>query len=214
VARRQPPKPTRRSGDDWTASDPEERKIAIVSKYAAAYSSILAGHRLKHFYIDGFAGGPIALCKEAGEQIAATARPCLGPSSKSAFALISPDVLFSCCDLVIGSERPSHAQQEVLSTSANLVQDASWATQCISDTAEFLRKTLSRMSRHSARPLAEIDLADHWTAKSASLLLLRFSADTNHRGLWPRPAQVSLRFFGFRNRTGSLRPFSGCPPLG
>jgi hypothetical protein len=27
-----------------------ERKIAIVSKYTAAYSNILAGHRLKHFY--------------------------------------------------------------------------------------------------------------------------------------------------------------------
>ena len=69
--------------------------------------------------------------------------PCLRPSSKSAFALISPDELFSCCDLVIGSERPSHAQQEVLSRLRILVQDASWATQCISDTAEFLRKTLS-----------------------------------------------------------------------
>ena len=51
-----------------------ERKIAIVSKYAAAYSNILAGHRLRHFYIDGFAGGPIALRKETGEQIATTAR--------------------------------------------------------------------------------------------------------------------------------------------
>jgi hypothetical protein len=36
-----------------------ERKIAIVSKYAAAYSSILAGQQLKHFYIDGFTGGPL-----------------------------------------------------------------------------------------------------------------------------------------------------------
>jgi three-Cys-motif partner protein len=51
-----------------------ERKIAIVSKYAAAYANILVGQRLKHFYIDGFAGGPIALRKETGEQIATTAR--------------------------------------------------------------------------------------------------------------------------------------------
>ncbi|MGA7102075.1 MAG: hypothetical protein WB019_17750 [Pseudolabrys sp.] len=51
-----------------------ERKIAIVSKYAAAYANILAGQRLKHFYIDGFAGGPIALRKETGEQIDTTAR--------------------------------------------------------------------------------------------------------------------------------------------
>jgi hypothetical protein len=29
-----------------------ERKIAIVSKYAAAYANILARQRLKHFYID------------------------------------------------------------------------------------------------------------------------------------------------------------------
>ena len=51
-----------------------ERKIAIVSKYAAAYANILVGQGLKHFYIDGFAGGPIALRKETGEQIATTAR--------------------------------------------------------------------------------------------------------------------------------------------
>jgi hypothetical protein len=55
-------------------SEWSERKIAIVSKYAVAYSIVLAGHRLKHFYIDGFAGGPIALRKETGEQIATTAR--------------------------------------------------------------------------------------------------------------------------------------------
>ena len=90
-----------------------------MSKYAAVYSSILAGHWLKHFYIDGFAGGPIALRKETGASRSPPRRvPCSRPSSKSAFALISPDVLFSCCDLVIGSERRSHAQQEVLSTSA------------------------------------------------------------------------------------------------
>lgn len=51
-----------------------ERKISIVSKYAAAYSVILARQKLKHFYIDGFAGGPIALRKDTGERIATTAR--------------------------------------------------------------------------------------------------------------------------------------------
>jgi three-Cys-motif partner protein len=51
-----------------------ERKIAIVSKYATAYASILAGQRLKHYYIDGFTGGPIALRKDTKDRVVTTAR--------------------------------------------------------------------------------------------------------------------------------------------
>ena len=42
-------------------------------------------------------------------------------------------------------------------------------------------------------PSREAGLTSHSTAKSASLLLLRLSAAASQRGLWPRPAQVSLR---------------------
>jgi three-Cys-motif partner protein len=52
-----------------------ERKIRIVSKYAAAYSKILASQKyLKHYYIDGFTGGGMAVRKETGEAVETTAR--------------------------------------------------------------------------------------------------------------------------------------------
>jgi three-Cys-motif partner protein len=52
-----------------------ERKIAIVAKYAAAYSGILAKQKLlKHYYIDGFTGGPIALRKDTQDRVITTAR--------------------------------------------------------------------------------------------------------------------------------------------
>lgn len=56
-----------------------ERKIRIVTKYASAYSKILAAQpRLKHYYIDGFTGGGIAISKETGEQVETTATRILG----------------------------------------------------------------------------------------------------------------------------------------
>jgi three-Cys-motif partner protein len=52
-----------------------ERKIAIVEKYATAYSGILAKQKwLKHYYIDGFTGGPIALRKDTLDRVVTTAR--------------------------------------------------------------------------------------------------------------------------------------------
>jgi three-Cys-motif partner protein len=52
-----------------------ERKIAIVAKYATAYSGILARQKwLKHYYIDGFTGGPVALRKDTGDRVVTTAR--------------------------------------------------------------------------------------------------------------------------------------------
>jgi three-Cys-motif partner protein len=52
-----------------------ERKIKIVSDYAQAYSRILARQPfLKHFYIDGFCGGGIAIRKVTRELVVTTAR--------------------------------------------------------------------------------------------------------------------------------------------
>lgn len=52
-----------------------ERKIEIVSSYAQAYSKILARQPyLKHYYIDGFTGGGIALRKVTKEPVETTAR--------------------------------------------------------------------------------------------------------------------------------------------
>ncbi len=52
-----------------------ERKIRIVTKYAAAYSTILARQPfLKHYYIDGFTGGGMAISRETGEAVETTAR--------------------------------------------------------------------------------------------------------------------------------------------
>src|SRR5262245_58231070 len=42
------------------------------------------------------------------------------------------------------------------------------------------------------------------TAKSASFFLPPFKAATSQRGLFPLPAQVSLRFAGLRNFTASV----------
>ena len=96
-----------------------ERKIAIVSKYAAAYANILAGQRLKHFYIDGFAGGPIALRKETGEQIATTARRIL--EIEPAFAgyyLVDADAGKVAAMAAACAGRP---QAQVLHGDANMV---------------------------------------------------------------------------------------------
>jgi len=47
-----------------------EVKLEIVSKYAHAYSTILANQRgLTHYYIDGFAGPGFALSKTTGEWV-------------------------------------------------------------------------------------------------------------------------------------------------
>jgi three-Cys-motif partner protein len=52
-----------------------ERKIRIVSKYAQAYSRILAAHRdLKHYYIDGFTGGGHAIRRDTADLVETTAR--------------------------------------------------------------------------------------------------------------------------------------------
>ena len=52
-----------------------ERKIRIVTKYATAYSKILAAQPyLKHYYIDGFTGGGHAVLKDTGETVETTAR--------------------------------------------------------------------------------------------------------------------------------------------
>lgn len=52
-----------------------ERKIRIVTRYAEAYSKILAKQSLlKHFYIDGFCGGGIAVRKGSGDHVLTTAR--------------------------------------------------------------------------------------------------------------------------------------------
>jgi three-Cys-motif partner protein len=52
-----------------------ERKIRIVTKYAGAYSTILARQRyLKHYYIDGFTGGGMAVRRETGEAVETTAK--------------------------------------------------------------------------------------------------------------------------------------------
>ncbi len=52
-----------------------ELKIRIVTKYAQAYSTILANQRyLKHYYIDGFTGGGVALRKITREPVETTAK--------------------------------------------------------------------------------------------------------------------------------------------
>lgn len=52
-----------------------EQKIRIVSKYAQAYSTILSNQpRLKHYYVDGFTGGGIALRKVTKEPVETTAK--------------------------------------------------------------------------------------------------------------------------------------------
>jgi three-Cys-motif partner protein len=52
-----------------------ERKIRIVTRHAEAYSVILARQSfLKHFYIDGFCGGGIAVRKGTGDHVLTTAR--------------------------------------------------------------------------------------------------------------------------------------------
>jgi three-Cys-motif partner protein len=52
-----------------------ERKIRIVTRYAEAYSKILAKQSfLQHFYIDGFCGGGIAVRKGSGDHVLTTAR--------------------------------------------------------------------------------------------------------------------------------------------
>ena len=52
-----------------------EQKIRIVSKYAQAYSTILSQQPfLKHYYIDGFTGGGIALRKVTKEPVETTAK--------------------------------------------------------------------------------------------------------------------------------------------
>lgn len=52
-----------------------EQKIRIVSKYAQAYSTILSAQpRLKHYYVDGFTGGGIALRKVTKEPVETTAK--------------------------------------------------------------------------------------------------------------------------------------------
>lgn len=52
-----------------------ERKIRIVTKYAGAYSRILAAQpHLKHYYIDGFTGGGQAVLRDTGETVETTAR--------------------------------------------------------------------------------------------------------------------------------------------
>ena len=52
-----------------------ERKIRIVARHAEAYSKILAKQNyLKHFYIDGFCGGGIAVRKGSRDHVLTTAR--------------------------------------------------------------------------------------------------------------------------------------------
>jgi three-Cys-motif partner protein len=50
-----------------------ERKISIVSRYAQAYSNILAAKGFKHHYIDGFTGGGLAVRKVSKEPVETTA---------------------------------------------------------------------------------------------------------------------------------------------
>jgi len=59
--------PPKYEGDtigSWT-----EDKLEILRKYAAAYSTILTKHRLRHSYIDAFAGKGEHVSKKTGEVV-------------------------------------------------------------------------------------------------------------------------------------------------
>ncbi len=56
-----------------------EIKLEILKKYAAAYSTILAGQRgFEHFYIDGFSGSGLHVAKGTGAPVEGSPRIALG----------------------------------------------------------------------------------------------------------------------------------------
>lgn len=67
-------------GDDDLGFKPDEigrwseRKIEIVTKYAAAYATALKNQPFRRFYIDGFTGGGVAVRKDTKDQVVTTAR--------------------------------------------------------------------------------------------------------------------------------------------